>query len=173
MMDFLKLAKERYSVRKFSQQPIEREKLERILAAGRVAPTACNRQPQRVLAVTRREGLEKLKKCTNSHFNATAALIVCYHREECWKRSFDGKPSGEIDASIVTTHMMLAAYELGIGSTWVMHFNPAALRAEYAIPAELEPVAVLVMGYPAEDAAPYPGHAQIRPEEETVRFEEF
>ena len=172
-MDFLQLAAERYSVRKFTSRPIQPETLEQILKAGHLAPTACNRQPQRVLVIQGPEAVEKLKACTRCHFDAPAALLVCYDRNECWKREFDGKESGEVDASIVATHMMLAAASLGVGTTWVMYFDPQAVREAYRIPDRLEPVALLVMGYPAPDAEPFPGHTEFRPPEELVVWDEF
>lgn len=88
-MDFLELAKERYSVRKFSDKKVEREKLDAILEAGRCAPTAVNYQPQRILVLESPEALEKLKGCTPYHFHAPLALLVCYDREASWKRSHD------------------------------------------------------------------------------------
>lgn len=172
-MDFLKLAADRYSVRKFQSRPVEQDTLSRILQAGQLAPTACNRQPQRVLVLTGEEAMEKLRKCTACHFGAPMALLVCYNREECWTREFDGKSSGDIDASIVATHMMLEAASLGVGSTWVMYFIPEAVREEFCLSQAIEPVALLVMGYPAPDAAPAPGHSEYRPLEETVVMESF
>lgn len=169
-MDFLDLVKQRYSVRKFSDKPIEREKLERILEAGNAAPTACNRQPQRIMVINSEEAVNKLRKCTECHFNAPSALLVCYDRNDCWIRGYDGKSSGDIDASIVATHMMLAAQEIGIGTTWVMHFIPEAMRAEFEIPPNIEPVALLVMGYPAQDAKPFPGHFESKDIEKTVSY---
>jgi nitroreductase len=167
---FLQLAAQRYSVRKFSDRKVEREVMDRILEAGKLAPTACNLQPQRILVLQSDEQLATLKKCTGSHYNAPAALLVCYDRTKCWTREYDGKSSGDIDASIVTTHMMLEAWEQGVGSTWVMHFIPEAVREEFALPDELEPTAILVLGYPEEDAAPSPRHAQFRPLEELVTY---
>ena len=114
-----------------------------------------------------------MRKCTKCHFGAPAALLVCYDKNECWKRSYDGKTSGEIDASIVTTHMMLEAASLGVGTTWVMYFMPDAIREEFEIPDPIEPVALLVMGYPAPDAKPNPGHTQFRPMEELVFYNRF
>ncbi len=172
-MDFLKLATDRYSVRKFSDRPIEREKLERILEAGRVAPTACNKQPQRVVVIDSPSSVAKMRMCTGSHFGAPAGLLVCYDKTECWVRDYDGKPSGEVDASIVATHMMLEAAELGIGTTWVMHFIPEAVRCEFELLDNIEPVALLVMGYPADDVSPSPMHAKYRPNEELVVYDHF
>lgn len=172
-MNFLKLAEERYSVRKFIDKAVEQDTLSKIIKAGHVAPTACNRQPQRILVINSEESIAKLRKCTECHFGASTAILICYDKEECWKRKYDGKTSGDIDASIVTTHMMMEATSLGVGTTWVMHFNPEAVRVEFAIPDNIEPVAILVMGYPATDAKPFPGHMEFRPLEDIVRYNEF
>ena len=169
-MEFLQLAADRYSVRKFKDAPVPREILDKILRAGQLAPTACNFQPQKILAVCSAEGLDKLKKCTECHFNAPLALIVCNDFSRSWTRPFDGKSSGDVDASIVTTHMMLEAAELGVGSTWVMFFKPDAVKTEFALPEGVEPVAILPMGYPADDAVPAPKHSEFRSIEETVQF---
>ncbi|MGN0777862.1 MAG: nitroreductase family protein [Aristaeellaceae bacterium] len=166
--DFLKLAQERYSVRKYMDEPVCPEDLEKILQAGYVAPTACNLQPQRVFVLQSSEALEKLRRCTRWHFDCRTALLICQSRTDCWVRKYDGKPSGDIDAAIVTTHMMLEAAALGVGCCWVMSFNPAAVREAFALPDNLEPVAILPLGYPASDAAPYPGHSQFKPMEQLV-----
>lgn len=172
-MTFLELAKERYSVRSFEDRPVAPEHLEKILEAGRLAPTACNRQPQRVLVINSEEGIERLRKCTGSHFNAPAALLVCYDKEECWTREYDGKRSGEIDAGIAATHMMLEAAELGVGTTWVMHFIPEAVRCEFELPDRIEPVALLVMGYPSADCRPSPMHEKSKPVESLIVYNKF
>lgn len=169
-MDFLELAKERYSVRSFKSDAVPEEIVNRIIEAGCVAPTACNRQSFKIIAVTSPDGLERFRKCTECHFNAPLAFIVCSDREIEWKRRFDGKPSGDVDASIVATHMMLEAASLGIGSTWVMYFMPDAVRKEFALPDRFEPVACLPMGYPSETAAPSPMHSSCRSLEELVSF---
>lgn len=172
-MDFLKLAQERYSVRKFTDRKIEQNTIDQILKVGHLAPTACNRQPQRILVINNEDSISKLKKCTKCHFDAPAAMLICYDKEDCWQRKYDGEISGQIDASIVTTHMMLEAFALGVGTTWVMHFNPEAVKTEFAVPDNLEPVALLVMGYPAEDAKPFPGHSEFKPLEDIVSYNEF
>ena len=169
-MDFLELAEGRFSVRAFSDKKVERDVIERILKAGQAAPTACNFQPQRIKVLESEEALTKLRKCTMSHFHAPLALLVCYDREECWKREYDGKPSGDIDAAIVCTHMMLEAANLGVGSTWVMHYIPEAVKVEFELPDNLESTAILVMGYPKEGVAPSPRHSQRKPIADTVQF---
>lgn len=172
-MDFLKLAKERYSVRSFKNQPINKADLDKILEAAKFAPTGCNNQPYRILVIKSEESLDKLKNCTKCHFNAPIAALVCYNKQECWVRKYDGKNCGVCDASIVTTHMMLEAASIGVGSTWVMHFDPEAMRREFKIPANVEPVALLVMGYPADDAKPLDLHSKYRSEDETVVYDSF
>ena len=169
-MDFLELAENRFSVRQFSDKKVERDVIEKILRAGQVAPTACNFQPQRVFVIESEEALEKLRKCTMSHFHAPLAFLVCYDKKECWKREYDGKPSGEIDAAIVCTHMMLEAASLGVGSTWVMHYIPEAVEVEFELPDGLESTALLVMGYPKEGLAPGPLHSKVKPLTDTVMF---
>lgn len=173
MENFLDLAKNRYSVRKFTGKRLEQEVIDKILQAGYVAPTGCNYQPQRVLVINSEESIKRLKKCTKCHFDAPTAMLVCYNKDECWVRKYDGKNCGVSDTCIVATHMMLEAAELGVGTTWVMHFIPEAVRCEFEIPENIEPVALLVMGYPAEDCEPSPLHGQFRPLEEIVVYDKF
>ncbi len=172
-MDFLKLAQDRYSVRKFKNKHLEKEVVDEILKAGHLAPTGCNNQPQRILVINTDESAKKLKDCTKCHFDAPTAMLVCYCRDEVWTRKYDGKTCGVADACIVATHMMLQAHSIGVGSTWVMHFDPEAMREAYSIPANVEPVALLVMGYPAEDAEPMNLHSEYRDINETVVYDEF
>lgn len=172
-MEFLKLAAERYSVRKFREGHLEQRVIDQILKAGHLAPTGCNYQPQRILVINTDVAIEKLQKCTKCHFGAPTAMLVCYNKDESWVRKYDGALSAPVDACIVTTHMMLQAHEMGVGSTWVMHFEPAAMRQEFNIPENIEPVALLVMGYPAEDAKPLNLHSEYRPLEDIVVYDSF
>ena len=172
-MLFSELAQKRYSVRKFKDEPLSQEVIDKILEVGYIAPTGCNNQPQRVLVLNSSESIEKLRKCSKCHFDAPTAMLICYNKDECWYRPYDNASCGPMDASIVTTHMMLEATELGVGTTWVMHFNPQTLREEFLIPDSIEPVALLVMGYPAEDASAFPGHSQFRPKSEIIVYNHF
>ncbi len=172
-MTFKELASERYSVRKFKNIHLEQEIIDKILSVGHVAPTGCNYQPQRILVLNSDESISELKNCTRCHFDAPTAMLICYNKDECWTRKYDGKTCGVADACIVTTHMMLAAWELGVGSTWVMHFDPFAMRETFSIPENIEPVALLVMGYPADDAKPLNLHSEFRPLEEVVKYGSF
>lgn len=168
--NFLTLAQQRYSVRQFSGKPVEQTAIEAILRAGQLAPTACNNQPQKVFVIQSEDALTKLRRCTSSHFNAPLGILVCYDRTQSWKRSFDGQDSGWVDASIVATHMMLEAWEQGVGSTWVMHFIPDAVQTEFELTESIIPVALLVMGYPAENAAPHRLHTESKSIEELASY---
>lgn len=167
-MDFQELAAKRYSARGFRQMPISKAEIDKILMAGNAAPTAHNNQPQEIIVVHSQEGLETLRKCTECHYNAPLAFVICYDREKCWERGYDQKHSGDIDASIVATHMMLEAADLGIGSTWIMHFIPEAIRVEFELPDNVEPVAILIMGY--TDAEPSKDHFKRRNLDEYVSY---
>ncbi|CAK7006401.1 MAG: Albonoursin synthase [Desulfovibrio sp.] len=172
-MEYAQLIKERYSVRKLSDRPVEEEKIAAILEAARVAPTAVNKQPQRLLVIRNAEGMEKLKACTPYTFGAPMAIAVCCNHDEAWVRPFDQYNSAVIDASVVATQVMLAIHDLGLGSTWVGHFDPAAFRKAFNLPGNIEPVAVFPIGYLAPDAKPAHLHEKRRPLEETVVYETF
>ena len=169
-MDFMQLAQERYSLRKFLKTPVKKEHLDAILKAGHLAPTACNKQPQKIYVLESEAALTKLDGCTKCRFEAPLALLVCADENACWVRRYDGAKSGEVDASIVTTHLMLAAQEQGVGSLWVMAFDPAAVKEAYALPEGITPVAILMLGYPDPAAEPAPLHSTFRDEEEIVSY---
>jgi nitroreductase len=172
-MDFLDLAKNRFSVRSFKNDHLPQNVIEEILKAGHVAPTGCNFQPQKILVMNTDESIEKLQECTKCHFNCPTAMLICFSKDECWTRKYDGKQSGIVDASIVTTHLMLRAFELGVGSTWVMHFDPFKIKETFNLPKNVEPCALLVMGYPHKDAAPIEMHFKNRPMDEVVFYDSF
>lgn len=171
-MNFAQLCEQRYSVRKYDAKPIEPEKLEMILNAGRLAPTAKNLQPQRILVV-QGEGLEKMKECTPCMYGQTAVLVVCYDKEVSWK-SRSGREIGDVDGGIVMTSMMYQAQELGIGSLVVGIYKEEPLRANFNIPENYEIVALLMLGYPAEDSEPNEKlHFSRKDLSETVSYGSF
>ena len=172
-MDFMELAKRRCSVRAYEDRKVEPEKLERILEAARIAPTAKNLQPVKLLAVQSGEGLEKVGKAANI-YGAPLAIIVCADHNKAWVRPFDQKQTGDIDTSILTDHMMLQATELGLGSVWVCYFKPDVLCREFDLPANLEPVNILAIGYAGENFADPERHSQTRiPVSELVSYEKL
>lgn len=169
-MKLVEIAQKRYSVRKFDSKPVEAEKLQSILEVGRLAPTAKNDQPHKLLVVQQEEGLAKLQKCAKI-YGAPLAIIACADLQQSWKRPYDGMDSGNIDVSIVTTYMMLEATRLGLGTLWVCFFDPAILREEFKLPDHIVPVNVLGIGYPAADAKPSALHYSRKPLTDTVCYE--
>lgn len=160
-MEFLNIAKQRFSVRDYTGQKVEQEKLDKILEAAHVAPTAANQQPVHLIAVQSKEGLEKIGKAANI-YSAPLAIIVCADHNKAWVRPFDKKQTGDIDASILTDHMMLQATELGLGSVWVCYFKPDVLSEEFGLPANLEPINILVIGYSNEAPVAQERHSETR-----------
>ncbi|MDO5398175.1 MAG: nitroreductase family protein [bacterium] len=169
-MTFNELAKARYSCRKFSGKTVEKEKIDYILRAAQLAPTAVNFQPQKIYVITSADALTKINDCTKYGFNAPINFLVCYDKNTSWKRGYDGEDFGSIDASIVITHMMLAATEQGLGSTWVGSFDPSKVREAFDLPENIIPVSFLPIGYPADDAHPAHLHDKRRELSETVTF---
>lgn len=170
-MDFAELSAQRYSLRKFSVQPVEPEKLTAVLEAGRNAPTAHNNQPQRFFVFQSPEALEKVDGCMMSHFAPPVVLGVAYDPECAWKREGDGKNHGEIDGAIAAAQMMLQAADLGLGSVYVGMFSPEKLLAAFPEMEGLVPIALIPLGYPAEGAHPSRLHTTRMPLEEMVRYE--
>ena len=172
-MTFLELAKERYSARKYSALKVEKAKLDAILEAGRVAPTAANKQPQRILVVQQKDGLGKIGETANV-YGAPLALIVCGDTTEAWTRAVDGKPFVDIDVSVVTVHMMMAATDLGLGSVWIGMFDPASIKKNFNLADGVEPISILAIGYAIGEAPSPERHANTRKSlEQTVGFETF
>lgn len=172
-MDFLEIAKKRYSVRSYSDKKVEAEKLDKILQAAHVAPTAANLQPIHLIAVQGKDGLEKIGKGANI-YGAPLAVIVCADHDKAWVRPFDKKQTSDIDASILTDHMMIEATELGLGSVWICYFKPDIIRKEFNLPDNLEPVNILAIGYSNEESADPERHSQTRiPVKELVSYEKL
>lgn len=168
-MEFQELAKARYSLRKFSDRPVEPEKLELVLEAARSAPTAHNNQPQRVFVLKSPEALAKADACTGCHFHPPVMLVAAYDASAAWVRTeYDHKNHGEIDAAIAVTQMMLQAADIGLGTTYVGVFDPAALLEQFPEMAGTTPIALLPIGYPAEGAHPARLHEARKPLEEMV-----
>lgn len=176
-MNFLDLAKKRFSVRKYESRKVEEEKLAAILEAGRVAPTAANRQPQRIFVIQSEEGLLKVSKGAKIDYsksikNAPVILIVCIDKDEVWTNPINNKKTVDVDASIVTDHMMLMAEDLELGSLWMSFFDDKIIREEFNIPANLEIVNLLLVGYGDDKPRSADRHSTERkPLSETVFYE--
>lgn len=169
-MDFLQLAADRYSVRSFSGRPIEPEKMEKILKAGQLAPTAVNFQPQKIYILKSNEAIQKIRSLTQFAYDAPVVLLFCADLSKAWQSSAEpGYNTGEMDVSIVCTHIMLEAWELGIGSVWVRGFDARQVAKAFDLPKNIKPICLLPIGYPSEDSAPYaPWHNTFRPLSEMV-----
>lgn len=163
-MDFLQFARKRYSVRSYSNQEVEDEKINKILHAAMIAPTAVNYQPQKIYVLKSQEALQKIRKVAKCTYQAPLVFLICSDINRSWHSPFaEGYNSGEMDASIVCTHMMLEAEDLGLGSVWGLLFDPKHIRQTFQLPDNIIPHCLLSVGYPGEKAAPYrPWHDSFR-----------
>ena len=162
-MSFLELAKERYAVRAFKDTAVENEKIQLILEAAKLAPTACNNQPQKIYVVKSEEKLKALAALTPCTFAAPVVFVVGYDNDRSAKGMiYEGHDFGDTDAAIVCTHMMLEAKELGLGSCWVGYFNEAKVKEALGLPENIRVRDLLPVGYAAENAAPAPLHTKYR-----------
>lgn len=162
-MNFSELAKERYSVRKFSDKPIEKKKMDMILEAAKVAPTACNSQAVKIYVIKSAEGIQKANELSKCIFGAKTVFLIAADTEREWQNPFEeGVTSGQQDASIVATHIMFQAWELGIGSCWVNLFPNSKAAEVYDLPKNIRPVLLMPVGYPDETAHPAKLHTQYR-----------
>ncbi len=169
-MDFLDLIRARYSVRSYDARPVPQELLLQVLEAGRVAPTAKNMQPQRIYVLQSEEALAKIRAITPCAFDAPIVLMLCGDTTEGWKKVVTGEDRTETDVAIVTTHLMLAAAELGLGTCWVGNFETAKVQKAFDLPAHIFPYELMPLGYPAKDAQPSERHTLRKPLADTVRY---
>lgn len=168
-MNFIDLAKQRYSCRSYKQTPVEKEKLDMILEAGRIAPTAKNNQPQRIYVLQSEEALNQIRSITSCAFNAPIVLMIAYNAEEEWTNPLEeGIHSGVEDASIVAAHMMLEASELNLATCWVNRFPNSETAKAFSLPENLKPVLLMPLGYPADK--PSPRHFERKDTDEIVQY---
>lgn len=158
-MAFIDLARERYSERRFSDRPVEEEKVLGLIEAGRVAPTAENLQPQRIMFVSSPEGLEKMDRCTRCRYGAPLVAVLAYDLKAAAVHP-DVVDFGVVDTSIVATHMMLAAQDMGLHSLWVGLIDPSEIRRQFKVPKTYRIISVMDFGYPTERSRPARLHEQ-------------
>ncbi|MGI6074852.1 MAG: nitroreductase family protein [Pyramidobacter sp.] len=161
-MTFEEMARKRYSVKQFSERPVEKEKLQKILEIANLAPTAKNAQCFRIYVLKSREALEKARELTPCIYGAPVALMFTYDVREAFRYPDDKEAvnSGAEDCSIAATHVMFAAMEVGLGTCWVNFFAPSKAKEVFHIPQNEEVVLLMPLGYAAETAAPLPNHAK-------------
>ena len=167
-MNFLELAKERYSCRMFSDKKVEQEKIDKIINAAMIAPTAINAQPFKIWIIQKEPDIKKVAEATPFTFGTSTIFAVGVKSDSAYRRKFDGKNFAEIDGAIVGTHIMLEIADLGLGTTWVGHFDPKILKSNFPQMAEYEIVALFPVGYPSEDAKPSDRHDVSKSKEELV-----
>ncbi len=156
MTHLLDIAKRRYSCRKYDSRPVEAEKLELVLEAGRVAPSAVNFQPWHFYLIQGESRLKRFHAAYHREWfqSAPCVIVICTDHSQSWKRKADGKDFGDVDAAITTDHMTLQATELGLGTCWICNFDPIVTRELLDLPPEMEPMAILPLGYPLDVADP-------------------
>lgn len=167
-MSFFDLVKTRYSVRDYEPRPVEDEKLQQILEAARLAPTAANLQPQRILVLKSEKAMNTLRRTTRMAYNAPMAMIICYDKNASWKadRFGDDYDGGEVDGAIVMSMMMMQATDLGVGTLWVRGYKEQDIIDAFEIPDHLKPVGIMLFGY-AKGEPKYRGRQTM---EEMVQY---
>lgn len=151
-MDFFDVIQKRFSARAYQDKPVEQEKLNMILKAAQLAPTACNLQPFKIIVAKTDGRRELLKKIYRQGWFAEAPYVigVCAITDKCWVRN-DNKSYADVDAAIVMDHIVLAATALGLGTCWIGAFDPDAFKDAFEIGDGIEPIALTPLGYQKED----------------------
>ncbi len=157
-MEFEKVIRDRFSARKFRDDLISDDKLNKILEAGVLAPTAKNNQPQKVYVVKSKEGLSKIDKATPCRYNAPICLIIASDKNIAWSK--DNYSTFEMDATIVATHMMLEATNVGVDNIWIEMFDKDIIKKEFDLDSNVEPICLIPLGYKTSDCIPSPMHSK-------------
>ena len=169
-MEFNEVLKKRYSCKKYSGKQVETEKVNAILEAGRLAPTAKNLQEQRIYVIQSDEKLALIDQFTPCRYGAPTVIVVAYDKTNVFTYPGNKYDSGEEDATIVATHMILAAANEGVDSCWLNYFDPDKLAEALGLPDNEVILMAMDIGYAAEGAGPLPNHESRKPLTETVSF---
>ena len=169
-MEFKEVIKARYSCKKYGDRKVAPEKIQAILEAGRLAPTAKNLQEQHVYVIQSAEGLAKIDEVTPCRYGAQTVLVVAFDKTNVFTYPGEKRDSGIEDASIVATHMILAATDEGVDSCWLNNFDPDKLAASLGLPENEEILMAMDLGYAAEGTGPLPNHNSRKPLTETVTY---
>lgn len=148
--------KERRSVRRYTPIVPDRDVLKEVLEAACLAPTACNKQPFKILCVTEPSTLAKLKNSYAREWITTAqcVIVVVANHTQSWHRPSDGKDHADIDAAIAADHITLRATELGLGTCWVCNFDAAMVHKDLRLTPDEEAVILIPIGYADDEAKP-------------------
>lgn len=169
-MDFKELIKARYSCKKYDGKQISNDQLQAILEAGRLAPTAKNLQEQHIYVMQSEEALATIDEVTPCRYGAPTVLVVAFDAEDVYVYPGEQRDSSIEDASIVATHMLLAAKDAGVDSCWINRFNPAELKEKLGLPENEEILMLMDLGYAAEGAGPLANHDKRKSLDETVTY---
>lgn len=169
-MDFLELAKSRYSCKSYSARVPEQTVIDEILEAGRLAPTAKNLQEQHIYVARSAEALAKIDEVTPCRYGAPVVLVVAFDRNNVYTYPGGKRQSGIEDASIVATHLMLGAAASEVDSCWVNCFDPDKLHTLLNLPENEEILMLLDLGYASPEGKPLPNHFSRKSLKETVSY---
>ena len=170
-MDFQELIRARYSCRAYRSDPVAEDQLAQVLEGARLAPTADNRQPFRLVVIRTAGREQELQRVYGKDWFVQAPLVIaaCGVPAENWVRKQDGKNYNDVDVAIVMDHLILAAADLGLGTCWIAAFDPAAARELLELPEGVEPVAFTPLGHPADA----PRQKTRKKSDELVRYERY
>jgi len=173
-MDFIQLAKARYSCRQYLDKEVEQDKLLHVLETGRIAPSAANKQPWFFVVIKEKKGLEKIYSTYARDWIKTAPVVIaiCGDHSRAWVRS-DGKGHTDVDASIAVDHMTLAATEIGLATCWICAFDKELCSEVLDLPDHIEPIVLLPIGYPADQCDVNRHDGQRKPLQEILKWEKF
>jgi nitroreductase len=170
-MEFTEVLKNRYSCKKYSDKQVSKEALEEIVNASRTAPTAKNLQEHRIHVYQSKEKLALIDSVTPCRYNAPTVIVVAFDKDNVFVYPGEKRDSGVEDATIVATHLMLAAQNAGVDSCWVNFFDPDKLKKALDLPENEEVLMILDLGYSANGYNPMPNHSIRKDLSETVSFE--
>ncbi len=169
-MLFNEVLNSRYSVREYSNKPVEKEKIDEILGAVRLAPTAKNSQPQAIYVANTETALNKMDLVTPNRFGAPVAIIICGDSDKACILKSNGRNFLEVDVTIIQTYMMLKASDLGLGTCWIGRFDGDKAHEVFSIPKNHVPYGILLIGYPSETAVASPRHTERLEVKDFVKY---
>ncbi|MBQ6653962.1 MAG: nitroreductase family protein [Erysipelotrichaceae bacterium] len=169
-MEYREVIRKRYSCKKYQSKQVEESSLAAILEAGRLAPTAKNLQEQHIYVVHSPENLARLDQGTPCRYGAPTVLVVTYDRNNVYTYPNGDHDSGAEDATIVATHMILAAADEGVDSCWINRLDAQVIKEQLGLPENEEILMLMDLGYGTEEAGPLPNHTNRKPLEETVSY---
>ena len=169
-MEFKEVIEARYSCKKYSNRQVEKEKLDAILNAGRLAPTAKNLQEQHIYVLQGLDVLAKIDTVTPCRYGAPTVLVVAFDKSNVFTYPGGKRDSGIEDATIVATHMILAAADEGVDSCWINFLDPDKLAEILGLPENEEVLMIMDLGYAADGAGPLPNHGNRKELNETVSY---